>query len=80
MVFLILYLNFNRNLCRQTVENLTRCCVLSGFALFADVPQKKRLGLFGLMFYLERSFNRYVAFKNIISRLEILVILICLLE
>ena len=35
--------NFKRNFCKQTVENLIRYCLLwrlSGFALFANVPQK----------------------------------------
>ena len=39
------YSNFKRNFCLQTVENLIRRDVWSGFALFADVLQKKNAGL-----------------------------------
>ena len=38
------YSKLKRNYCAQVVENLIRrhvCSLLSGFALFADVPQKE---------------------------------------
>ena len=42
------YSNFKENFCKQTVENLIRRGVWSGFALFADVPQKGRQAYMGL--------------------------------
>ena len=45
------YSNFKRNFCKQTVENLTRRCILQRLIWFCTVcqcPTKRTLGLYGL--------------------------------
>ena len=46
------YSNFKRHFCKQTVENLIRCCVLPHLIWFCTVcrcPTKRMVGLYGLI-------------------------------
>ena len=47
-------LNFKRNFCKQTVDNLIRRCIMQRLIWFCTVcrcPTKRRLGLYGLRIY-----------------------------